>query len=258
MDDKNYNLQINFDLSYYQIELRKEMHSHIITLQILIDTLKRDFDLNNKKISLGILGIEMPLITNDNDSIIINEINKTFISAIRTFQNFIDKLIAVIELFKNKIRAEYNIHGQKEFDIFLNNKLETFINKVSTDRSLNFPKKLNQFNLEEQLNEILLGYSTLRNNLEHHKDVSSKETILKFYVTSLYVDNLEMETLNQILKKGSTLEVRGKIIERIINKGEKVKILENEIFEIIFTLSEIISLHFINSTYEILNKNNQR
>jgi hypothetical protein len=67
-----------------------------------------------------------------------------------------------------------------------------------------------------------------------------------------------METLNQILKKGSTLEVRGKIIERIINKGEKVKILENEIFEIIFTLSEIISLHFINSTYEILNKNNQR
>ena len=165
-------------------------------------------------------------------------------------------MIALIEFFKKEYKTEYDIKSSLDFDIFLQKKLNEIINEISTDKSLNFPKKLQKLNIDEDTKKILLGYSTLRNNLEHHKDVSSKDTELNFFVTSIYVNDIELTELNQIIEKGSVIDVRKKTKTRLISKGENVEIFESEIFEIIFTLSELISSELINSTFKILETNN--
>lgn len=249
------NININIDFSVFQNELRRELHSHIVSLQILLENLNEN-SITNREVKLGILGIQMPLIPNHNLVMSKNEINKAFISTIRSFQNFIDKLIALIEFFKKEYKTEYDIKSSLDFDIFLQKKLNEIINEISTDKSLNFPKKLQKLNIDEDTKKILLGYSTLRNNLEHHKDVSSKDTELNFFVTSIYVNDIELTELNQIIEKGSVIDVRKKTKTRLISKGENVEIFESEIFEIIFTLSELISSELINSTFKILETNN--
>jgi hypothetical protein len=250
----NNKFEIGIDLIYYQKELRSELHSHIISLQILLENLN-DTSTSNRVVNLGILPFEMSLIGFDTQKIIVNEINKSFISAIRSFQNFIDKLIAIIEFFKGEYKTEIDIKSNEEFNTFLQKKIDEIINKVSTDKSLNFPKKLQKFTIDESTRKILLSYTLLRNNLEHHKDISSNDTELNFFISSIYVNNEEFLDLNQTIQKGSTIELRKKSMIRLIKKGEKVEILEKEIFEIIFTLSELISLELINATYEILKTN---
>ncbi|NHN26251.1 hypothetical protein FIA58_011235 [Flavobacterium jejuense] len=245
-----YNFKVDINVSVYRDELRRELHSHILSLQILLENINNDSILN-REVKLGNL-IKMPLLIHERQVIIKNEINKTFISTIRSFQNFIDKLIATTDLFNREYKNDYEIKSKKEFNSFLQKQLDEMINKVSTNRYFGFSDKLKKFNIDENTKEILMGYTTLRNNLEHHKDISSKDTELNFFVTSVYVNNNELQELNQLLEQGSSINVRKKSITRLINKGEKVEILEKEIFEIIFTLSELISVEFINATYENL------
>ncbi|HEX7412557.1 MAG TPA: hypothetical protein VF411_00835, partial [Bacteroidia bacterium] len=198
------------------------------------------------------LGGKMPIKQLNKERFRQQELNKSYISIIRSFQNFIDKLIAIIDLTTKRILVDRNLNSEQDLNDYLQQMEDKSIQSVSKDRKLNFPKKLDYFEIEEITKEILTGYSGLRNNLEHHKDIASKDTIFKSFVLTLYVNDIEVTSLPYNALKGDSLVMKNIVTERLIKQGTTVQISETEIYNIAYTLGKVICLNIIQKTNDKL------
>jgi hypothetical protein len=243
-------ISLHFDVNNYGDKLAQELDSHVISLKCILKSIDDDFYLTFSEVKIGIGGMKL---TNIEKAEFRNqELKKAFISIIRSFQNFVDKLIAITEFVSKTHVAETSVRNESELNEYLQMMEEKAIHEVSTDRKLNFPKKLEYLTVQDPLKEILLGYSLLRNNLEHHKDIASKDAIFKLLVSTMFVNGKEITELPFNVKKGDLVGYAAKVIERTIVKGTKIEILETEIHETVFTLGKIIAPSLIDSTMKRL------
>lgn len=115
------------------------------------------------------------------------EILKAFNSAIRTFIDFVDKMVAVrdIDLTKLTIKIERQLNTEGEIIEYVttraNEIVENGIRKVAVDTKLTNPKKIEKFaGLSNFSRKASLSYFALRRCIEHHKNIP--QSISLFYL----------------------------------------------------------------------------
>lgn len=173
--------KINLDLSIYESQLRAEIASDLTSLQIIYDSISHT-DYNSRKYILKqgftISEISVPPI----DFLQRREINKCFKSIMGSFQDYMDRLIAILRLKSETITLEPNTSTDE-----IKNKLQEIIEKylldVSTDRTLNIPRKLRIIlDLPEHqvYKDSVQSYFDIRNGLEHHKGIAKVDRVLRY------------------------------------------------------------------------------
>ena len=173
--------KIDIDLNIYESILRGGIASDLTALQITYDAISHP-DYNNRQYVLkqGFTTsvISVPPI----DFLQQREINKCFKSIIGSLQDYMDNLIAILRLKSEKIIPTPNI-TMDEIRKLLQQKFEGHLLDVSTNRSLNVPKKLEILldNPEHQVcKDSVKSYFEIRNGLEHHKGIAKTNRVIRY------------------------------------------------------------------------------
>ena len=172
---------INIDLSLYESRLRGDIASDLTTLQIAHDAIS-DPEYKNRKYILKqgftISEISVPPI----DFLLQREINKCFKSIIGSLQDYLDNLIAILRLKIENITVKSNT-TKEEISELLQSKFNKHLLDVSTDRSLNIPRKL-KIILDQSEHQIyrdsVQSYFDIRNGLEHHKGIAKTQRVIRY------------------------------------------------------------------------------
>jgi len=173
--------KIDINLSIYESQLRREIASDLTTLQITFDAISKP-DFNNKHYILrqGFTISQISVLPLDN--LKRREINKCYKSIIGSLQDYLDNLISILRLKSENITVTFPM-TQEEINNLLKSKFEKHLLEVSTDRSLNIPRKLNilLYKPEHQIyKESIQSYFDLRNGLEHHKGIAKEDRVIRY------------------------------------------------------------------------------
>jgi hypothetical protein len=172
---------ISINISVYANQLRGEIGSDLTTLQIVLGTIANGTYLSNSySLRQGMLISQIP--QPPQDFLEKREINKCFKSIIASLQDYMDKLIALIRLTNEPIVPPLGA-SQKDIDNLLQEKFKSIVMKVSTEVSLNIPKKLDlvlETTANNEIKTALKSYFDLRNGLEHHKGIAKRNHLVKY------------------------------------------------------------------------------
>ena len=173
-------LRIDINLGTYESILRGAIASDLNALQITFDAIS-DPEYNTRKYILKqaftISEIHIPPI----NFLQQREINKCFKSIIGSLQDYMDSLIAVLRLKDDKLSLS-GMRTSEDVNELLRGKFEEHLLNVSTDHSLNTPKKIKL--LLDQADHVvhidaLKSYFDVRNGLEHHKGIAKTDKELE-------------------------------------------------------------------------------
>lgn len=217
--------------------LKAKIHADIAVMEFIGDSsFQEKNDNNNVHIKFGV--ISYPFMPPSSHYIIQREILKSFKSVVGALQDYLDELIALIKLSKEPLYPK--VKNQEELNIFLDEKYREMLMKVSTNRSLTVPKKL-QFLLPDEedkaVKDSLQSLFDIRNGIEHHKGIAKTDRTLHFkkltVVTS--TSNVELKEL------GVTNENEGislKTVDVVIkfDKGNQLLLDKNQLYSIISSL----------------------
>ncbi len=162
-------------------------------------------------------------------------INKCFLVMMADFVSFLDTIIAVKQMLKNGVVVTKTIK-KDELIKYVQNKLEQNINKVSKLKLNNIEKLKTVGGLTPATQRAIEGYFALRRSLEHRRNRLDNDTKLTTIgVIKLFDGKTEMEP-GHVMRGGSIIEARLENRERILSKGSKVDISEDEIRGIVIML----------------------
>lgn len=181
MSNLSFSKTVSIDLAIYESQLRGEIASDLTTLQVASEAICNPEYKTMKyvlKQGLTISEISVP----PAEFLKRREINKCFKSIVGSLQDYMDKLISILRLKSEKINLTEPM-SQREINIFLSEKFERHLMDVSTDISLNVPKKLDILldKPEQQVHkDSIQSYFNLRNGLEHHKGIAKTDRVVHY------------------------------------------------------------------------------
>lgn len=178
---------IQLNLNVFAEQLRAKIFSDVTTLQI-INKLKDEGNYPNHEalIESGIINFKFP--QPPYEYLIHRETLKSFKSIMGALQDYIDQLIASVELSKTEISTE-GLSTHDELVARINKQFADKLMEVSTNRSLSVPVKLKYLLLPDTNNpvenNVKIFESTqslfdVRNGIEHHKGLASIERKMHF------------------------------------------------------------------------------
>lgn len=178
---------IQLNLSLFSQQLQDKICSDITTLQI-INKLKDEENYPNEEASIESGIINFKFSQPPYEYLIKRESLKCFKSIMGALQDYIDQLIASVELSKIEISTE-GLRTPEELLTRINKQFAEKVMEVSTNRSLSVPAKLKYLLLPDKDNPIENNVKILestqslfdvRNGIEHHKGLASKDRKMHF------------------------------------------------------------------------------
>ncbi len=179
METQPNHLQIH--LNVLADQLRGEISSDLTTLKVLNDAIDRNlYPSSNYTLQQWILttSITVPPL----DFLKQREINKCFKSIIGSLQDYLDKLIAALDLAMEDIILPVESNSI-DLNKIIESKYEANLLKVSTDQSLKIPKKLEMLlpsPENEEIKNSLQSFFDVRNWLEHHKGIAKNHRVMTY------------------------------------------------------------------------------
>lgn len=172
---------ISVDIKHFANQLRGDISGDLTSLQIILsDSTAENLSTSSYTLQQGLLKSEVsvpPL-----EFLRQREINKCFKSVMGSLQDYMDKLIAVINMTKEVVELQSGMTEAGIQDI-IGEKYREVLMKVATDGSLRIPSKLDLLLFEPSAQDIktaILSFYSIRNGLEHHKGISKKEQELTY------------------------------------------------------------------------------
>lgn len=230
-------ISIKIDLSIYEAQLRGEIASDLTSLQLAYEGISSP-EYSSRKFVLkqGITISEISVPPMDFQKR--REINKCFKSIISSLQDYMDKLIALLKLKSENITIE-SLQSTDQIDKFIRDKFDSLLLQVSTDRSLNVPKKLDTllYKIEHQVyKDAIQSYFHLRNGIEHHKGIAKVDRVIHYIRLGL------ASTAGYEIEKSGPLGENEGLVLRTFNeeitydKGGHLIITKDQLDSIILTL----------------------
>ena len=254
-------IAVSLNLSLYRKELDDSIDKRLSSLRNVLRSLEDEsFGIKAQKINPSkVLHLQLANNNIDPSEHASEEILNAFNSIMRSFVDFLDKLIAARDvLAKTKnLKATRPLKGIKEIldysKEYLDNLIKQAIAKVAADSSLNNTSKISKFNgLSEKAKRCALGFFTLRRSIEHHKSIANKDFTLFFCRMNISVNGIGITKMPFKVNGGEQVQMEfGQVIELRFKKGEKVRISEEILENIILTLKLIIVNEIMRATNNV-------
>jgi hypothetical protein len=226
------------NINLFADRLRGELNCEITTLHLLdnateIDKYKSGFILKNGVIETV---IQSPPV----EFLIQREITKSFKSVMASLQDFLDKLLAGIEL----INETHEIpRGTTEigFQAMINTKFLEHLQRIATNRALSIPGKLKRLLGDDEkwapLKEILQNYFDIRNAFEHHKGMAKKGRVLKYKKLAVSTTNGQLVTsLPFLASPGEEILFNITLEDVIYDEGNNIHLTREQLNGVILFL----------------------
>ncbi|WP_103072050.1 hypothetical protein [Aquimarina sediminis] len=236
-------IQLNIDLDHFANQLQYLIFSDLMTVDIVYKkTSEPNFSSQEYFLEKGFVKIELPKTP---INVIRNrEINKCFKSIMGEFQNYMDNLITCLKLKSTELHLEPPI-SDESVNIFLKEKFQEVLLDVSTDRSLNVPKKLNLLLDENVLyKEVVQSFFNIRNGFEHHKSKSKKHNKICYKRLGFASTSGYEVTQPGPLGVNEGLVIRVFNEELIYDQGSLIVITKDQLNDIAFNFVHFIIPYF--------------
>lgn len=172
---------IQINLAVYADQLRGEISSDLTALKILDDAVENNtYSSSSYTLQQGMLKSDVPV--PPLEFLKQREINKCFKAIIGSLQDYMDKLIAVFKFNEEKIIPPVG-SSAKDIELLIQTKLASHLLDVSTDHSLNIPRKLEILLGTPENNDVkdsVQSYFNVRNGLEHHKGIAKADRVMTY------------------------------------------------------------------------------
>jgi hypothetical protein len=165
------------------------------------------------------------------------ELNKCFKSIIGSLQDFMDKLIAAMRFSEENINLHIG-HSKEELDSIFQ-KISDLVVNVSTDHSLNIPRKLDIIfsnSKNEEIKVSIQSYFDVRNGLEHHKGIAKIKRLMTYKRLALASTAGYEVTPPAMLGLGEGLVLKSFSENIIYDKGGNLIITRTQLDGIILNL----------------------
>ena len=178
---KNSSNTISINLGLYESQIRGEIASDLATLHVAHEAMSHPDYINTTftlKQGIVISQINVPPIKFQKK----REVNKCFKSVMSSMQDYLDKMISILRLKSDVFEIVPPVNGEV-INRILTERFKKHLMEVSTDRSLNVPKKLNLiFEMPEHqvYKEALQSYFDVRNAFEHHKGIAKVDRVILY------------------------------------------------------------------------------
>ena len=245
-------LTIKVTPNVFSDRFRAKVHSDITSLEMILGN-KPSYVQRHQSVKFGLIGYAYS--TPPFEYLESREVSKCFKSIVTALQDLLDELIALVklsedELIVKRVRSENDIHE------FFNVKNAEKLMDVSTDHSLNVPKKL-RYLLDEVDDEVIIeslqSLFNIRNGLEHHKGIAKSDKAIKFKkVTLIDEDGKELSQLG-IGTKGVKLTTIEEVIQ--YDKGNNLHLEKDQLYSIVMNLLTTTIAKLIESVYQLMRQN---
>ncbi|MBU1901447.1 hypothetical protein KKG82_03715 [Patescibacteria group bacterium] len=231
-----------------------KVNSHYAALKVFLTNLEtKDFTEKVKmpryssRVSLSFVDLDLPKLPQQ-------ECNKCFRNIVQTTMDFLDTMIALINIQEGKIKITKTYTKPEDFFNFLNEELKEEIQRVSRGRALSYKAKVKLMNLDKFSTEALNSYIDLRHCLEHNKEIPENDVKLKFKQSIMLANGQKIKKMPFIATTG-VIQCRIAKGQKTFKADAKVEISEQIIESVIFTLHAHIALKIIESVCSRKRKN---
>jgi hypothetical protein len=229
--------KISIDLNLFDSQLRGEISSDLKTLQLVDEAVTKDnYSTNTYTLING--GLASEVTVPPIEYLKQREINKCFKSVIGSLQDYLDKLLAVLRLVEEEIIPPQSSTMQ-DIAILLQSKFTELVLEVSSDRSLNIPKKLSLLLTNPKNQEIknsVLSFFQVRNGLEHHKGIANSQRTVSYTRLALASSAGYEVTPPVILGPGEGLVLKSFSEKIEYDKGGNLNLTRSQLDGIILNL----------------------
>lgn len=239
--------KIQINIQTFLDQFLKDTQSHLSILRNIIHSIN-DSSYKEKGADSkhgNFLRVRIPIISDDMAAIQEKACNNCFANIIRSFLDYLDKLIAILEL-PATLQIKKNLSGEKEILDYINHQIEDGILNVAINKKLKNPHKISKLLTDEQLKKVILAYFQIRNDIEHHKSIAEKNVTLEYCIITTFIkrNNGKEEDVKTVsiylLNDGEKIMYRLEYPKRLIQARDKIFITEEEIEQVYITLTKII------------------
>lgn len=202
---KSFTLNIKFD--YYSNLFRGRLGADMISLRVIISAIndKSYAKFQNHESKGFVFQSAMPTL---NQGLIEYETIKTFISMMRNVSDYLDRMIAILNLSKKSIRVPRSM-SLEEASKYANSLLDEELSLYCQKNREEMKDKLKHFGeLSPEFTKYIVTYNLLRNCYEHHKAISQRGLQIPIKKMGLYTQDGKEVVIGKVVKGGSTISVK--------------------------------------------------
>ncbi|MBI2589241.1 hypothetical protein HYW35_03530 [Candidatus Saccharibacteria bacterium] len=235
-------MNININVNHYVDQLYRRLDEQLLSLRSVLRSIE-----SGGYAERGVLSENSPTniaITRQINSSIAaqNEIRNAYCSIIRSFNDFIDELLAIRKLCSMPQKVDRDIHTKVELDEYISQQISMKAQKIGKDGHLSKPQKIAILGkLKKFLADAVDGYFDLRSTIEHHKGVAQKDIKMNLYHMEYLVGGKPMLLNKPTILKNTTIAVKTAEQSSLIKKGMKIEMTESEIEDIVQTIKLFVA-----------------
>lgn len=253
--DKSQIVSMTIKLEYFRNVFRARLGADMISLRLLIAAINdKSFAKFQNHESKGMV-FQSVLPTMD-QRLIDYEIIKTFISMMRNVNDYLDQMIAIINLSKKPIKVTRPMslgEVQVYYQSILNAEKMDYCSKTKEE----VKDKLKHFGeFPQEFIKYITTYNLLRNCYEHHKAISRRGLQIPIKKMGLYTQDGKEVEIGKVIQGGSTISV--KFTQKTINvkKGQPALLTYEDLVSTEMYLMLEVPIQIEKAVTDIIKRNN--
>lgn len=249
---KSFKFSINFD--YYRNLFRDRLGADMISLRLVISAINdKSYTKFQSHESKGfVFQSAMPTV---NQGLKDYETIKIFISMMRNVNDYLDRMIAILNLSKKSIRVPKPMNleeASKYANSLLDEELSLYCQKTREEMK----DKLKHFgDLPPEFTKYITTYNLLRNCYEHHKAISQRGLQIPIKKMGLYTQDGKEVEIGKVIKGGSTISVKFTQKTIHIKKGQPALLTYEDLVSTELYLTLEVPLQIEKKVAEIIQNN---
>lgn len=236
------NATVSLDINNVLAVFERELDTILSDMFQLVAAAARNQYADTSVNTVGIMSMQIPSVDTFGESAPQRAARNAFISAMSKFSGFMDRLIALGRIKRDKILFTRPVNGEAEIIAYAQEYVETMVAAIARDSSLNVPKKLDTFvGLDQSVKDMVTAYNKLRNALEHHHDFPKHELRLPFRHVTVLVDGQPLTALPAPVNAGAQLAVEVSFDTMVFRADQQVLLQPEAVNNLLFTLRHFIA-----------------
>ena len=169
-------------------------------------------------------------------------LRQCFSDMVSSLVDFIDSLIAISNIVSQPVYLTRNLYSLQEVEDYILEKLGQDIQDIAQNTKLTKPKKLKRFQgISAFSAQAVNGYFAIRNSIEHHKSLMSRNATFLTRAFKGIVDGEEITNLPYAFQAGQVIEVKAVNDRRVIQKGDEITFAEQELDNLALSIKHVIA-----------------
>ena len=234
-------MTLHINLDFYHGRLVAELDSNLVALRTTLRSIEDGSYASAPLSNSGVL--KMTLSMPDPAVLRKQEIEKCFKAVVGSLQDFMDRLIGILNMSRGKIIIDRSISTDAEFKQFFADIETRFIQEVARDKSLKVPHKLDILKVHDPVIRTMVdGYFAARNSIEHHKGLADRDIDLNYRIFTLLAGDKEITALPFQVTENTPIMLGARDGGRKILAHTQIEISEDEMENVTQTIRNFIAL----------------